>query len=355
MGDDLDGVRALLPATRLEVLDQLGGSTRSRVRRVRDDHGTMIVKEFVSSGDGWTRETAALSVLPAAAPAPHLVTAGAVPPVVVMSDAGTGTSVADALLGPDPVTAADAVVAWAEAIAGLHLATAGLRDAFRDALAARAGDLPVPESTVPDELDAAARVIDRCCAELGVDVPAHALDELRGLDSRLGCGPAALTPADACPDNNVSTGDGLVLIDFESAQWRRVAWDLAYLAVPWPTCWCSWRIPAGVAARAIEAYRARVASPYVDAPEFDADIAVAAVGWAFVSTSWFLREALLDDPPMGGPEKPTPTRRAMILHRLGRVRGSAGPPALAELADRLHATLTARWGAIPLPYAPAFR
>ena len=26
-------------------------------------------------------------------------------------------------------------------------------------------------------------------------------------------------------------------------QWRHVAWDLAYLRVPWPTCWCSWRLP----------------------------------------------------------------------------------------------------------------
>src|SRR2546429_3760393 len=92
-----------------------------------------------------------------------------------------------------------------------------------------------------------------------VDVPTHALDELRGLGSRLSCaGPAALTPADACPDNNVRTAGGLVLIDFEGAQWRHIAWDVAYLAVPWPSCWCAWQLPADVAARAVEAYRARL-------------------------------------------------------------------------------------------------
>ena len=46
----------------------------------------------------------------------------------------------------------------------------------------------------------------------------------------------ALTPADACPDNNVLIGRRRVLIDFEGAQWRHLAWDVAYLFVPWPTC-----------------------------------------------------------------------------------------------------------------------
>ena len=39
----------------------------------------------------------------------------------------------------------------------------------------------------------------------------------------------------------------VVLVDFEGAEWRHVAWDVAYLRVPWPTCWCSWRMPDAVA------------------------------------------------------------------------------------------------------------
>jgi hypothetical protein len=353
--DGLDGVRALLPELRLELVGLLGGSGRSRVRRFRADSRTLIVKEFTGVGEGWVRESAALSVLPSAVPAPRLVAVGAVPPTVVMSDAGSGASVADALLGHDPAAAADAVMAWAMAIAALHRATAGARAAFRDALAARAGDLQVLESTVSVDLQTAAADVARHCADLGVDVPAAALAELRALGTRLsGAGTAALTPADACPDNNVRTDDGLVLIDFEGAQWRHVAWDVAYLSVPWPSCWCSWRIPAHVVERAIDAYQAARAGPGVDPAQFRRDVEAAAVGWAFISTAWFLPRALLDDPRPVQPSRPAPNRRAMILHRLDQSRRSAETPALAELATRLHDALTARWTDLTLPYAPAF-
>jgi hypothetical protein len=296
-----------------------------------------------------------LSILPSEVRTPRLVAAGAVPPTVVMSDVGPGASVADALLGQDPAEAADAVVAWATAIAVLHRATAGSREAFRDALSARAGDPPVAESIVSVDLENAAGIVARHCAELGVDVPAHALEELRALGTRLGGdGTAALTPADACPDNNVRTDDGLVLIDFEGAQWRHVAWDVAYLIVPWPSCWCSWRIPADVVERAIDAYQAAFTVSDVDAAGFGRDVDAAAVGWAFVSTSWFLPRALPDDPPPANPSKPAPTHRGMILHRLDQARRSAETPALVELATRLHHALTARWGDVTLPYAPAF-
>ena len=192
----------------------------------------------------------------------------------------------------------------------------------------------------------AADVIARSAADLAVQVPAGALEELRGLDQRLGV--AALTPSDACPDNNVVTGDGLVLIDFEGAQWRPVAWDVAYLTVPWPSCWCSWRIPAAVTRRALDTYRA--AFPGCG----EADVEVAAAGWAFLSASWFLPRALADDPPSAHPDRPRPGFRAMILHRFGQARRCAATPALAELAGRLHDTLALRWGDVPLPYAPAF-
>ena len=355
MEDGLAGVRALLPGARLELLDLLGGSSRSRVRRIRADRRTLIVKEFTGSDEGWVRESAALSVLPSEVRVPRLVAVGAVPPTVVMSDAGPGASVADALLGRDPDAAADAVVAWAEAIAVLHRATAGSRCAFRDALGTRAGGSPVAESTLSIDLENAAAIVARHAAELGVGVPAHAPEELRALGTRLGAdGGAALTPGDACPDNNVRTEDGLVLIDFEGAEWRHVAWDVAYLIVPWPSCWCAWRIPSAVAERAMDAYRAERGVSDGDPAGFRRDVDAAVVGWAFVSTSWFLPRALLDDTKPGRGAKQAPTHRAMILHRLDQARRSAEAPALAELAARLHHALTARWGDGTLRYAPAF-
>lgn len=109
-----------------------------------------------------------------------------------------------------------------------------------------------------------------------------------------------------------------------------------------------------MAERAIDAYHAIFGVADVDLDAFRRDVDAAVVGWAFLSTSWFLPRALLDDSPLADPSKPAPTRRALILHRLGQARRSAGTPALAELALRLHHALTARWGDVALPYARTF-
>ncbi len=362
MGDGLSGARELLPGVRLEVVDTLRGGERTTTQRVRATHpdGTvrsLIVKRYHSAGEGWVREASALSVLPVGVPGPRVVASGSLPPIVITEDLGPRSSVADALLGTDPQAAAAAVVDWAEAVATLHVGTRDSRPAFRAALAERQGELPVADSLVAVGLEDAVRVLDRECGALGVRVPAGAFDEFRGLAKRLGgSGPAALSPADTCPDNNVRTPDGLVLIDFEAAHWRHVAWDVAYLRAPWPTCWCSWRLPGDVADAAVAAYR-RVAAagfPEVAEPDFERQISAAAVGWALVSTGLFIDNALGSDPPLN-PDRPTPTRRAMIMHRLRAAAGSPELPAVAELAGRLAAELQGRWGDVPLAYARAFR
>jgi hypothetical protein len=284
------------------------------------------------------------------------------------------------LLGRDARAAEAALTAWATALAGLHSATRGLREAFRAALAERQGDVPVGESRVSLGLEDAVRVLDRACTHLEVRAPAGAFEELRALGKRLGgSGLAALTPADACPDNNVLTeagrttasrteflarvrivcspdGCGLVLVDFEGAQWRNVAWDVAYLRVPWPTCWCSWRMPDDVTDRAVAAYVAAAAPqlPEVTGPAFGRDVEAAVAGWALVSTALFIDNALGDDPPLN-PRRPTPSRRAMILHRLGRAARTGELPGVAALAARLADALRGRWGEVPLALAPAFR
>ena len=79
----------------------------------------LIVKVFPDAGEGWVRESAALAAAPAGAPVPRLVAASASPPVVVMTDAGTGPSVADALLGGDAAEAGMAVGRLAAALAAL--------------------------------------------------------------------------------------------------------------------------------------------------------------------------------------------------------------------------------------------
>lgn len=363
---DFAELRHLLPGDPL-VLGELGGSDRSQVHRVRAGGETVIVKRFNDGGEGFAREAAALSVMPIEAPAPRLLGESTEPPAVILSDAGTGRNVADDLLDADPEVARAGLLSWAEAIARLHACTANSGDAFRKALAARTHQ---PVSTLVTAIETAVSTLDEHCAELGVRVPAGAWDELRGLYARLEGGPAVLSPGDTCPDNNVATPSGLVLIDFESAQWHHPAWDVAYLNVPWPTCWCSWRLPLDVREEALRRYQQTSTLPWAASFDFRADIAVAAAVWAIVTTSWFLSTALGDDPPLADPRKLMPTRRSQILHRLRLAAptddlqggpGAAAPTALrggsalGTFAAGLRETLVERWGDLPLPYAPAFR
>lgn len=306
----------------------------------------------------WARESAALAVLArTGAGGPALLATADDPPLVVMTDAGAGPCLADALLGSEPAAARTALLAWAGALADLHAATAGSGAGFRRELAARDPVL-APDGT-PALLADAAGELAAHLPRLGVTPPAPALAELRGLGEELAPRPgaAALTPTDACPDNNLLSGEALVLLDYEGAEFRHVAWDAAYLLVPWPSCWCCWRMPPGVAAEALARYRARAAAalPHVATPAFAREVARAAVGWAFVSASWFLPGAFADPPP-SDPRIVAPTRRAMLAHRLGdAARRDAGLPGLAALAARCAAALADTWGPHPLALAPAWR
>jgi hypothetical protein len=361
MRDGLDDTRALLPGVRLDHPHMLRSGDRAEVQRVHArwpdaPATTVIVKTFADAGESWAREVAALSCVPDGAPTPRLIAAGARPAIAVMTDAGDGPSVADALLGDNPAAGTEAVLAWAAAVGTLHRATLGVRDAFRAALRARSGELMLGESRMSLVVDEAAAALDELCMRLDVRVPSGALAALRELARGLGHEIAALSPHDACPDNNVRTARGLVLVDFEGAQWRHVAWDVAYLTVPWPSCSCSWRTPGDVVERAIERYRASVEAelPYVRTARFRDDVAAASVTWTFVATARQLPSALGDDAPPRHPARLAPSRRALILHRLRQARHFDQQPALAELATRLRAVLVAQWGDVPLGLAPAF-
>jgi hypothetical protein len=365
--DALSAAAALLPDLCVEPAGTLRRSDRSEVLRVRvsgpgwPGPDTLVVKLCPDAGESWARESAALAAMPAAAPVPRLIAASAEPPAIVMTDAGSGPSLATALLDGDAAQAATATGQFALALAALHLATQDAHDAFAAELAARSAGT-VPPEAMPALVTGAVAALDRYCGELGVTVPPGAWPELAALPGRLSdSGPSALTLADACPDNNVRTTRGYVLIDFEEAEWRPVAWDVAYLTVPWPSCWCCFTLPAGVTRQALDRYRSAAAGrlPYLGTPAFGHDVALATAGWAMVSSSWFLGHALGEDPPFDsetGEIDGLPARRAVIAHRLDTAQRTTGLPALAALAASLRAALIKRWGGEPpLRPAPAFR
>jgi len=201
------------------------------------------------------------------------------------------------------------------------------------------------------------RLLNRNLPRIGLTLSEDAVEALRALAKSID-GPVALSPADTCPDNNVETPDGLVLVDFESATMRPVAWDLAYLVVPWPSCWCAWRLPEGVAADALGAWCAAS-----NLPISTVDIARAVVAWALVTTGWFLGGALDGVPGMGLGDRAGPPRRALLLHRLGLLTGAVRTklapvadlvdPVLGNLASQLRRTLVHEWGEQALPLPPA--
>jgi len=66
--------------------------------------------------------------------------------------------------------------------------------------------------------------------------------------------------------------------------------------------------------------------PYAATPAFERDLALAAAGWALISASWFLLKALAEDRALHDAVAGLPTRRAVILHRLGNPHDNAAHP-----------------------------
>lgn len=148
------------------------------------------------------------------------------------------------------------------------------------------------------------------------------LDELAHAIESLQVSPRVLSPSDICPDNNVRTEHGTRLLDFEGASVIHPAWDVAYLRVPWPTCWCAWRLPRTHSHVAEAAYSERVRSQLqsqgspVDWVAVDDDVATASFLWAIGSVGFFLEAA--DTQTLNGddPARPSPTMRVRVQRDL---------------------------------------
>jgi len=362
----MDAQQALVAAVEslsghaVRTWEPLTSSSRSLVARVTlNPAGTLIVKVPNSPGPGHVRERAALEVLKAldARNVPRLLAAGDDPPLVLLEDVGSGLSLADHLLSDDPARAALAVRRWAESIARLQSGSLSAGPQFEAALRVLSpADPPAMDSTRESVTQAAATLAE-LLPQLGVEPATAALEEFVAA-AALDEGPRALTPGDACPDNNVQRGDEVVLIDFEWAEYRHVAWEAAYLTVPWPTCWCSWRLPAEVTAEAVAAWQACL-SPFLSseaAAGLPESVRRATAAWALITTAWSLPRAVNEDNlAPGRPQRPQPDRRAVIQNRLSVA--VAHTPVSSELhrlaAETLHATQE-RWGARELPLAPAW-
>ena len=195
-----------------------------------------------------------------------------------------------------------------------------------------------------------------------IEVSERVTDEFVTIATRLGDEVQVLSPFDACPDNNVRTVNGLRLIDFEGATVAHPAWDVAYLWVPWPSCWCAWRMPDAVAGRAEQAWQVRlrstIGSPACrpDWSAMDAAIQLASLIWCLVTVGWFLPRALADR-RAGGGDRRSPPLRDVVQHRLSwlptPMSPASTPAAIWPVSSPTALTFDRR--SHQLPIAPAFR
>ncbi len=278
--------------------------------------------------------------------APDLIAVDETQAVMLLEDLGDRGSVADVLLGNDRALASQAIDEYVDALVELHEMTLDaddqgtLVDGWLEQLSSRAIEaLSRPSTSALPQLNG------------------RLLDEASQLVGRLG--PRApkrvLSFGDMCPDNNVRTAAGLRFIDLEVAGYVSPAVDLAYLSIPFPSCWCSFDLPQDVRDRALARYQDRISDP-----RGIEDHHVAQLFFAIISMG-------LTDPYDAAQQKvsaaqgiPIPSGRSRLMHRMDRALqhplAEAEFPALSSWLRAANDHFMQQWpDVLPLALAPAFR
>jgi hypothetical protein len=341
----------------IELCDpvDLGGSDRSTVLRCRTPTGgSVVVKAYPDSPEarqGFAAEAAGLSLQLAG---PRLLGTDGDTPLLVMEDLGEAPTLADVLLGEDPKAAADGLLIWARTLGSLAAESVPRRAELARLWARYSRDTKPWENTRWIAAGAAA-LLDSLAAE-GIPAPRGLAEELAGLGQDLHEEYAAFTPGDTCLDNNLLTPQGLRLIDFEHSGFAPVFLTAAYCRMPFPSCWCVFRLPAGLAIEIEEALREQVVPVYPALAEdavWETGMRRAVAAWTLEVTAWLLPRTK-EDRPMHL-SRPSPTPRQVMRSRWEAAAALTEFPALAETMRLLLRQVAAGWDAPPLPEYPAFR
>jgi hypothetical protein len=367
-----------------------GGSGWSLVLRCQDPRGAaVIVKAYPRTAAGARRfahEAAGLQLAAGTGLAPEFLAASADGLVVVMSDLGAAPSLADVLLGVSPGgkprtpgagpedSPASALLGWARACGRISAAVAAERGRFDSLLEwylRGSGDLGTGDRGTAGDVafdgsagGLAGRVLraGERVGLLSVPVPAGLAAELAQV-ARVadGDGPfPVFSPGDICPDNNMLTDGGVRLIDFEDAGFHSVFLDAAFIRMPFSTCWCVFRMPAGLAADVESAYRSEVCAVWpelADDSVWQPGVLRGVAAWTMSSMWWLLRRSMSADSPLDE-DRTSPRTRQLMRHRwrvLATELELAGElPVLSGLARSLLAA-TQHWQTAELPLYPALR
>lgn len=278
---------------------------------------------------------------------PGLIAASPEHGIIVMTDVGRGRSLADALLGDDRAEAIEFLDRYVDSMAELHRVTWGIAS----------GPAELRHDRVDSHFALYSRAMDRMRSNESLGDEAlvkSALVEVERLaELTTPSRPTVFTFGDMCPGNQVMTPGGFRFFDLEASGFMHPALDVAYLTIPFPTCWCAWELPEEVKARALSRYMEAVPQPEL----VEERIPEAEVFW---TVAVVLAGLLVGDAPAIPPDLVAPDYREVIAHRLERSRAipeiREGFPAFSELLDSLSSSLRVRWGEIPpLRLAPAFR
>ncbi|SHG13546.1 phosphotransferase family protein [Streptoalloteichus hindustanus] len=393
---------------RLAEPEDLGGSGRSVVARVKvaatpfSLPRTLVVKHYRNSGalrgrqcdheelppegragvpqgspagasrealarvgvDAFTREAASCQLFTSMTVeervGPELVAYDPGERLLVLEDLGRAPTLADKLLGGDARAAERALIGWARSLGRLHATTAG-READFEALARRLGRAGADDPVAAHARVALAELPDLLAGALGVPTPERVAERARRTARLLGVTRyRAFSPSDVCPDNNLVTSRGVRFLDFEWGSVRDIALDAAYLRVPFPSCWCVFALPPGMAEAMVAAWQAEVRVAWPDLTEeavlprlLDAQLL-----WVWVSTWWFLPRAEEPDRPVDA-HLPSPRRSIALVDRWERLAVQLRPVCAesAGHAEAVAAALRTRFGLgdQELPLYPAFR
>lgn len=362
----MSGVAGLPAGVRLGPGVDLGGSTRSQVERrpVLDGPAewgnSVVVKRFVPqpmgsrAAMGYGREKVGLALLPGT---PRLLVADDATETLVMEDLGTHPTLADVLLGQDADTAYQQTLAWASALGRtvrggadvLAPARAGLREALgqdRDARREqpRAGLARLAEVTGSRHAAAATSEILDAVERLERDTARHILG-----------------PGDTCPDNAVLTPAGVRFLDLEGAGVRHLAYEAAYAAEPFSTCWCVFTPPSGLTGAMLAAFTtgAEAQLPGLAAdPEWPRQVRTAVAAWVLSGTLWLMGGAI-GDRVMAPVGRSGPPFRALLVSRWRWVVRECGEelPDVAAACDEAITWALRSWrdgSPLELPAYPAF-
>ncbi|MBR7830097.1 hypothetical protein KDK95_27590 [Actinospica sp. MGRD01-02] len=353
--DTILRVAGELIGTALSDPVDLGGSARSRVLRCRTESGGSVVVKAYAEGPaarrGFAAEAAGLSLRLAG---PRLLATHSDTPLLVMEDLGAAPSLADVLLGGDPRAAADGLLIWARTLGKLAAESVRRRESLTRLWTQHGGDTMSWQTR--RWVDVGATALRDALTAAGIPAPDGLAGELAGLGQDLHDAYPAFTPGDTCLDNNLLTVEGLRLIDFEGACFAPVFLTAAYCRMPFPSCWCVFRLPAGLATEIEQAFREQVTEAYpalADDAVWEKGVARAVAAWTLEVTEWLLPLTAQDEPLHS--TRPAPTPRQVLRHRWEAAAAIAEFPALARSMRLLLNNVAATWDASPLPEYPAFR